>query len=173
MAMTMRFVYIYEYGTAYPNGDCFVGNAKFEPIKHQSLRRFTSPTPQGSALTRFFRVVAVLGWPSSTGDAFAVVSCCLIYSDVTYAEMVTIPVCGSCKHVEFRFKYALLSCDCTRQDCDHQLLHLAVGHCRHYDYFICEARHYRSLCRQLYRVRMYDLFGIVEFRSVGFYGESV
>ena len=89
-------------------------------------------------MTRFFRVISVLGWPSSTGDAFADASCLSIYSEVTCAENVKMPVydpkvdVGSLDFV-IRFQHAILSRDCTRQDCDHKLFHLAVGHGHHHD----------------------------------------
>ena len=172
MAMVLSFVWIYnlyEYGTVHLNEDCFAYNHTFESIDHRSRLEFPSPGPQGSALTRFFRVVGVLGWPSCTGDAFAVVSCYSIYSEVTCTEMVRMLVYGPWVYVEsfyfaFCFKHTIISRDCNRQDCHHQRLHLAVGHGHHYDWFLCDPR-YRSLSHRVHRVRMYDLCGIVEFWS--------
>ena len=90
----MRFVWKYEYCTVHLNGDFCAENDKFEPIEYRLRLRFSSPDPQGSALARFFRVVAVVGWSSSTGDAFADVSCHSLYSDVTCTEIVRMPFCG-------------------------------------------------------------------------------
>lgn len=47
------------------------------------VRHILLAWPQGSALARFFRVVAVVGWSSNIGDAFADIACHLIKSEAT------------------------------------------------------------------------------------------